>query len=36
MEKVFAKPEAVKDWKSLYCPGCGHGVALLTSTGTST
>jgi len=27
MNQVFARPEAMKDAKTLYCPGCGHGVA---------
>jgi len=25
MEQVFAKPEAMKEARTLYCPGCGHG-----------
>ena len=27
MEKVFARPEAMKEAETFYCPGCGHGVA---------
>jgi 2-oxoglutarate ferredoxin oxidoreductase subunit beta len=27
MEKVFTRPEAMKDATTFYCPGCGHGVA---------
>jgi 2-oxoglutarate ferredoxin oxidoreductase subunit beta len=27
MEQVFARPEAMKEAKTLYCPGCGHGIA---------
>jgi 2-oxoglutarate ferredoxin oxidoreductase subunit beta len=27
MEQVFARPQAMKEAKTLYCPGCGHGIA---------
>jgi 2-oxoglutarate ferredoxin oxidoreductase subunit beta len=27
VEKVFAMPEAMKPERTLYCPGCGHGIA---------
>lgn len=27
MEKVFGMPEAMKPAPTLYCPGCGHGIA---------
>jgi len=27
MNQVFARPEAMKEAKTLYCPGCGHGIA---------
>ena len=27
MNQVFARPEAMKDAKTFYCPGCGHGIA---------
>ncbi len=27
MQKVFTKPEALKDCQTHYCPGCGHGIA---------
>jgi 2-oxoglutarate/2-oxoacid ferredoxin oxidoreductase subunit beta len=26
MNKVYGKPEALKDTPHLYCPGCGHGI----------
>ena len=26
MNKIFGKPEALKDTPHLYCPGCGHGI----------
>ena len=26
MKQVFGKPEAMKPEKTLYCPGCGHGI----------
>jgi 2-oxoglutarate ferredoxin oxidoreductase subunit beta len=25
MDQVFARPEAMKEARTLYCPGCGHG-----------
>jgi 2-oxoglutarate ferredoxin oxidoreductase subunit beta len=25
MEQVFARPQAMKEARTLYCPGCGHG-----------
>ena len=25
MEQVFGRPEAMKEARTLYCPGCGHG-----------
>jgi 2-oxoglutarate ferredoxin oxidoreductase subunit beta len=27
MQKVFSKPQALKDCPTHYCPGCGHGIA---------
>ena len=27
MNQVFARPKAMKEARTLYCPGCGHGVA---------
>jgi len=27
VERVFTKPVAMKEPRTLYCPGCGHGVA---------
>ena len=27
MNQVFARPEAMKEAKTMYCPGCGHGIA---------
>ena len=27
MEKIFGRPESLKDVSSHYCPGCGHGIA---------
>jgi len=27
MNQVFARPEAMKDATTFYCPGCGHGIA---------
>ena len=27
MEQVFARPVAMKEAKTMYCPGCGHGIA---------
>ena len=27
MQKVFTKPQAIKDCPTHYCPGCGHGIA---------
>ncbi|MEW6408931.1 MAG: thiamine pyrophosphate-dependent enzyme [Nitrospirota bacterium] len=26
MEKIFTKPESLKDVSFRYCPGCGHGI----------
>jgi 2-oxoglutarate ferredoxin oxidoreductase subunit beta len=27
MQKVFTRPQALKDCPTHYCPGCGHGIA---------
>jgi 2-oxoglutarate ferredoxin oxidoreductase subunit beta len=27
MQQVFTRPEAMKEAQTLYCPGCGHGIA---------
>lgn len=27
MEQIFGMPEAMKAERTLYCPGCGHGIA---------
>jgi len=27
MEKIFARPDALLDISTHYCPGCGHGIA---------
>jgi 2-oxoglutarate ferredoxin oxidoreductase subunit beta len=27
MQKVFTRPQALKDRPTHYCPGCGHGIA---------
>ncbi|MBU1998481.1 MAG: thiamine pyrophosphate-dependent enzyme [Candidatus Omnitrophota bacterium] len=27
MQKVFSRPQALKDKQTHYCPGCGHGIA---------
>jgi 2-oxoglutarate ferredoxin oxidoreductase subunit beta len=27
MQKVFTRPQALKDYPTHYCPGCGHGIA---------
>lgn len=27
MQKVFTKPQSLKDCTTHYCPGCGHGIA---------
>src|SRR4030042_1739595 len=27
MQKVFTRPQALKDCPTHYCPGCGHGLA---------
>lgn len=27
MKQVFARPKAMKPAQTLYCPGCGHGIA---------
>lgn len=34
MQKIFTRPQALKDYPTHYCPGCGHGIAhrLITET----
>ena len=27
MQKVFTRPQTLKDVPTHYCPGCGHGIA---------
>jgi len=26
MDKIFEKPESIRDVGTHYCPGCGHGI----------